>query len=129
MFNKKELSSDTKLAIHKSIFRTTILYVSESWVDRGYLVHDLEVSDMNVLRRIARVNRRDQWDNHIRNCDIRENLGKSVCVGLSMCRGCGMIDYRSGFCLQRFRVLEVEVGIEVRSDLEVRGLRLDGLFL
>src|SRR6201995_4758964 len=48
---------------------------SESWVDCGYLVHDLEISDMNVLRRIARVDRRDQWDNHIRNCDIRENLG------------------------------------------------------
>src|SRR6202012_5426227 len=30
---------------------------------------------MNVLRRIARVNRRDQWDNYITNCDIRENLG------------------------------------------------------
>ena len=59
VFNKKELSSDTKLAIHRSIFRLTILYGSESWVDCGYLVHDLEVSDMNVLRRIARVNRRD----------------------------------------------------------------------
>ena len=66
MFNKKELSSDTKLAIHKSTFRPTILYCNESWVDCRYLVHDLEVSEMNVLRRIARVNRRDQWDNHIR---------------------------------------------------------------
>ena len=41
VFNKKELSSDTKLAIHRSIFRPTILYGSLSW-------------------RIARVNRRDQ---------------------------------------------------------------------
>ena len=73
VFNKKELSSDTKLAIHRSIFRPTILYGSVSWVDCGYLVHDLEVSEMNVLRRIARVNRRDQWDNHNRNC----NQGKS----------------------------------------------------
>ena len=63
-------AGDTKLAIHKSIFRPTILYGSVSWVDCGYLVHDLEVSEMNVLRRIARVNRREQWDNH-----IRENLG------------------------------------------------------
>jgi len=75
VFNKKELSSDTKLAIHRSIFRPTVLYGSESWVDCGYLVHDLEVSDMRVLRRIAGVNRREQWDNHIRNDDIRENLG------------------------------------------------------
>src|SRR6202012_5950717 len=30
VFNKKELSSDTKLAIHSSIFRPTILYGSES---------------------------------------------------------------------------------------------------
>ena len=74
VFNKKELSCDTKLAIHKSIFRPTISYGSESRVDCGYLVHDLEVSDMNVFRRIARVNRRNQWDDHIRNCDIRENL-------------------------------------------------------
>ena len=81
MFNKKELSSDTKLAIHKSIFRPTILYGSESWVDCGYLVHDLEVSDMNVLRSIARVNRREQWDNHIRNDDIRENLGVTSVEG------------------------------------------------
>ena len=50
MFNKKELSCDRKLAIHKSIFRPTILYSSDSWVDCGYLVHDLEVSDMNVLK-------------------------------------------------------------------------------
>src|SRR6201995_2497319 len=73
VFNKKELSSDTKLAIHRSIFRPTIVYGSESWVDCEYLVHDLEVSDMRVLRRVAGVNRREQWDNHIRNDDIREN--------------------------------------------------------
>src|SRR6201991_3692264 len=71
VFNKKELSADTKLPIHRSIFRPTILYGSESWVDCGYLVHDLEVSDMRVLRRIAGVKIREQWDNHIRNDDIR----------------------------------------------------------
>src|ERR1700761_8366549 len=75
VFNKKELSADTKLSIHRSIFRPTILYGSESWEDCGYLVHDLEVADMNVFRRIARVNRRNQWDDHIRNCDIREIVG------------------------------------------------------
>ena len=80
MFNK-ELSCGTNLAIHKSIFRPTIVYGSESWVDCGYPVHDLEVSDMNILRRIAKINSRDQWDNHIRNCDIRENLGVTSVEG------------------------------------------------
>ena len=55
----------------------------------------MEVSDTNVLRRIARVNRREQWDNRIRNDDIRENLGvKSVEEVARVSR------------LQRFRVLE-----------------------
>ena len=75
VFNKKELSSDTKLAIHRAIYRPTIMYGSESWVDCGYLVHDLEVADMRIIRSIARVNRREQWENHIRNEDIRESLG------------------------------------------------------
>ena len=74
VFNRKELSSDTKLTIHRSMYRPTVLYGSESWVDRRYLVHDLEVSDMRVLRSIAGVNRREQWENHITNDVIRENL-------------------------------------------------------
>ena len=79
VFNKKELSCDTKLTIHRSIFRPTIMYGSESWTDSGYLMHDLEVADMNVLRMIAGTNRREQWENHIRNDDIREMLNvKSV---------------------------------------------------
>lgn len=44
-----ELSRDTKLMIHRSIFRVrpTIMYGSESWVDWGYLMRDLEVANMN----------------------------------------------------------------------------------
>ena len=92
-------------------------------VDCGYLVHDLEVSDMNILRRIARVNRREQWDDHIRNDDIRENLGVTsvkmrqglaVCAGLGICEGCETIGYQSGFCLQRFRVLEAGADLWIR---------------
>src|ERR1700744_4306173 len=60
VFNKKELSADTKLSIHRSIFRPTILYGTESWVDCGYLVHDLKVADMNVLRMIAKTSRRQR---------------------------------------------------------------------
>lgn len=75
IFSKKELSSNTKLTIHQSIFRPTIMYGSESWVDSGYLVHNLEVADMTVLRMIAGTNRREQWENRISNISIRENLG------------------------------------------------------
>ena len=71
IYNKKELSEETKLLIHKSIFRPTILYGSESWVDSGCLINDLEVADMNVLRLISGVSRRDQWEQGIHNEDIR----------------------------------------------------------
>jgi len=75
IFNKKEVSKGTKLLIHKAIFRTTVLYGSESWVDSGYLVYDLEVADMNVARMISGTSRRDQWENRIHNEDIRNELG------------------------------------------------------
>ena len=140
VFNKKELSSDTKLAIHSSIFRPTILYGSESWVDCEYLVHDLEVSDMRVLRRIAGVNLREQWDNHIRNDDIRENLRVSSveeAARVSRLRWFGHVQRMRDDRLPK-RILSAEVpGVRlrgrprrrfidsIRSDLEVRGLGLD----
>ena len=140
VFNKKELSSDTKLAIHGSIFRPTILYGSESWVDCGYLVHDLEVSDMRVLRSIAKVNRREQWDNHIRNDDIRENLGVSSveeAARASRLRWFGHVQRMGNDRLPK-RILDAQVpGVRprgrprrrfidsIKSDLEVRGLPLD----
>lgn len=59
------LSCDTKLIIHRSIVRTTnFMYGSESWVNCGYVMHDLEVANMNVLRRISCTSRREQWENH-----------------------------------------------------------------
>jgi hypothetical protein len=140
VFNKKELSSGTKLAIHRSIFRPTILYGSESWVDCGYLVHDLEVSDMRVLRSIAKVNRREQWDNHIRNDDIRENLGvRSVeeAARVSRLRWYGHVQRMGNSRLPK-RILNAQVpGVRprgrprrrfidsIKSDLEVRGLSLN----
>lgn len=76
VFNEKDLSCDTKLTIHRLIFRPTILYAygRESWVDSGYLVYDLKMADMNVLRMIAGTNQREQWEYHIRNDDIRRIL-------------------------------------------------------
>lgn len=75
IFNKKEVSKETKLLIHNAIFRPTIMYGSESWVDSGYLIQDLEVADMNVARMISGTSRRDQWENRIHNEDIRNELG------------------------------------------------------
>ena len=140
VFNKKELSSDTKLAIHRSIYRPTVLYGSESWVDCGYLVHDLEVSDMRVLRSIAGVNRVDQWDNHITNGDIRESLGVNSVeeeARISRLRWFGHVQRMQDDRLPK-RILFAEVpGVRgrgrprrrfidsIRSDLEIRGLRLD----
>ncbi|XP_031634412.1 uncharacterized protein LOC116347821, partial [Contarinia nasturtii] len=74
VFNKRELSNEAKLLIHQSIFRPTILYGSESWVDSQNLIHGLEVADMKVLRMISGVSRRDQWENRIRNERIRDDL-------------------------------------------------------
>jgi len=139
VFNKKELSSGTKLAIHRSIFRPTILYGSESWVDCGYLVHDLEVSDMRILKSIAKVNRREQWDNHIRNDDFRENLGVTSvekAARVSRLRWYGHVQRMGNSRLPK-RILNAQVpGVRprgrprrrfidsIRSDLEVRGLSL-----
>ena len=122
----------------------TILYGSESWVDCGYLVRDLELSDMNVLRRIAKVNRREQWDNHIWNDDIRENLGVTSveeAARVSRLRLFGHVQRMRDDRLPK-RILFAEVPDvrgrgrprrrfidSVRSDLEVRGLRLDEQFI
>ena len=109
-------------------------------VKAGYLVHDLEVSDMNVLRIIARVNRRDQWDNHVRNCDIRENLGVTSVEEAARASRFHWFGHVHRMRDERLpnRILSAEVpGVRgrgkprrrfidsVRSDLEVRGLGLD----
>lgn len=74
VFNKRELSKDTKLMIHRSIYRPAIMYGSESWIDSGNLVHDLEVADMKVVRTISGISRRNQWENRIRNDSVRSDL-------------------------------------------------------
>ena len=61
VFCKKEVSSRTKLSLHRSVFRPTLLYGSESWVDTGYLIHKLEGTDMKVARMIVVTNRWEQW--------------------------------------------------------------------
>src|SRR6202000_1458805 len=113
---------------------------SESWVDCGYLVHDLDVADMNVLRMIAETSRRQLWDEHIRNEDIRDNLGvDSVeeAAGVSRLRWFGHVQRMQSDRLP-MKIMSEEVQCKlgrgrprgrlldsVRSDLEIRGLRLD----
>lgn len=46
--------------------------IRKSWVDSGYgMIHDFEVADMNVLGVIPGRNRKEQWENHNPNDDIR----------------------------------------------------------
>ena len=105
-----------------------------------YLVHDLEVSDMNVLRRIARVNRRKQRYDHIRNDDVRENLGVTSVEEAARVRRLRWFGHVQRMRDNRLpkRILSAEVpGVRGRgrprrrsidsviSDLEVKWLRLD----
>ena len=72
---KKEVSSRTKLSLHRSVFRPTLLYGSESWLDTGYLIHKLEVTDMKVARMIVGTNRWEQRQEGTRNEEIKAKLG------------------------------------------------------
>ena len=75
LFSKKEVSTKTKLSIHRAIFRPIITYGSESWVDTNSSIQKLEVADMRVLRMVSGIRRWDQWQDNISNDDIRGKLG------------------------------------------------------
>ena len=75
LFSKKEVSTKTKLSVHRAIFRPIITYGSESWVDTNSIIQKLEVADMRVLRMISGIRRWDQWQDNISNDDIRDKLG------------------------------------------------------
>ena len=81
LFCKKEVSTKTKLSVHRSIFRPTLLYGSESWVDTGYLINKVEVTDMKVARMIAGTNRWEQWQEGVHNEEIKEKLGMNTIDG------------------------------------------------
>ena len=71
LFSKKEVSTKTKLSIHRAIFRPIMMYGSESWVDTNSSIHKLDVADMRVLRMVSGIRRWDQWQDNISNDDIR----------------------------------------------------------
>ena len=75
LFCKKEVSTKTKLSVHRAIFRPILMYGSESWVDTGSIIDKLEVTDMRVLRMISGVSKWDQWHERISNDTIRNRLG------------------------------------------------------
>ena len=74
LFCKREVSVKTKLSVHRAVFRPTLMYGSESWIDNGNLVDKMEVADMRVLRMISGVSRWRQWQDRISNDTIREDL-------------------------------------------------------
>src|SRR6201990_2946078 len=95
---------------------------------------------MNVLRMIAKTSRRQQWDEHIRNEDIRVDLGvDSVeeAARVSRLRWFRHVQWMQSDRLP-WGIMSEEVQGKrgrgrprrrfldsVRSDLEIRGLRLD----
>ena len=112
------------------------MYRSESWVD-------VVVADMNVFRMIAKTSRRQQWDEHFRNEDIRVDLevllidSVEEAARVSRLRWFGHVQRMGSDRLPR-RIMSEEVQCKrgkgrprrkfldsVRSDLEIRGLRLD----
>ena len=137
VFCKKELSTETKLLIHNSIYRPTIMYGSESWVDSANLIHDLEVADMKVIRMISGVSRRDQWENRISNEAIRADLNVDSVDEVarrSRLRWYGHVERMEDFRLPK-RILYSEVDgrrnrgrprrrflDSVKSDMNERGL-------
>ena len=99
---------------------------------------------LKVLRSIVGVNRREQWDNHITNDDIRESLGVvsvEEAARISRLRWFGHVQRMHCDRLPK-RILSAEVSgargrgrprrrfiDAVRSDLEIRGLRPDDLII
>ena len=140
IFRKKEVSRQTKLSIYKAVYRPTILFGSESWVDSGSLVHNLEVADMRVVRMISGTSRWDQWQNGISNEEIREELGiHSVDEAgrRARLRWWGHLN-RMSESREPKKILEADIAgrrsrgrprrrwrDSVRSDLEIRGLELE----
>ena len=68
--SKKEVSSQTKIKVFKTIFRPVLLWGSESWVLSKRLKSHIQAMEMKYLRRVKGVTRADK----IRNDVIRSEL-------------------------------------------------------
>lgn len=67
---RKQVSNKTKISVYKAIFRTVLIYGSESWVLTDTLKSRIQAVEMRYLRRVRNVNRMDR----MRNESIREQL-------------------------------------------------------
>ena len=74
IWNKKEVSQKTKLAVYNSVFNPILTYGSESWVRNKEIDRRLETANMRVVRKIGGINRWHQWQDRISNEDIRKRL-------------------------------------------------------
>ena len=70
VLNRKELSRSTKLKVVNVTMIPTLLYGCETWCLTKHLQSRVQATQMNVLRRIERVNRLDR----VKSVDVREKL-------------------------------------------------------
>ena len=65
-FDRKGLSSNTKIAVYKAIILPTLLYGSETWPTLQHHIHMLEVYHQRSLQRLTKV----KWCQHVTNTEV-----------------------------------------------------------
>jgi len=76
IWKAKNISLETKVKVYETLVLSVLLYNSETWALKETAKQKLRVFEMNCLRRIKGVTRR----NRIRNADIRMELNISMDV-------------------------------------------------
>ena len=76
IWKAKDIRVSTKLRVYEALVLSILMYNSETWTLREEDKNRLRVFEMNCLRKIKGVTRRDR----IRNTDIRSEMGMEVDV-------------------------------------------------
>ena len=76
IWNSKDISNNTKIRVYEALVLSILLYNSETWTLRESDKSKLRVFEMNCLRKIQGITRRDRK----RNDDIRRELGMEIDV-------------------------------------------------